>query len=221
VVDVQDLVARRLRAEQRAHLAREIIETILLTAFIFFVVHFAVQTFRVRGPSMQPSLMPDEYLIVNSMAYWFGQPHRGDVIIFHHHHIPATADDLSNGCTADRGTDNAFMTCDYVKRVIGVPGDTVQITPTQVIVNGVVLNEPYIQVPPGEAENGQVVPARKLGNNEYFVLGDNRLNSSDSRYWATPLMRGDIIGRVVMIFWPLKNIHWLPNYSGVYDHVDH
>jgi signal peptidase I len=221
VVDAQELISRRLKAEQRAHLAREIIETVLLTALIFLVVHFAVQTFRVRGPSMLPGLQPDQYLVVNSMAYWFGQPNRGDIIIFHHHHIPSNADDLSNGCTVDAGTDGKFMTCDYVKRVIGIPGDTVQVNPTQVIVDGVVLNEPYVQVPPGEAESGQVVAPRKLGPNEYFVLGDNRLNSSDSRYWATPLTRRDIIGRVVMVFWPVKDIHWLPSYSGVFDKVHH
>jgi signal peptidase I len=219
VVDIEEMRTRRMKAEQRAHLVREIIETILLTALIFVVVHFAVQTFRVRGPSMEPGLQDSEYLVVNSMAYWFGQPHRGDIIVFHHHHIPSTPADLANGCTADPNTGGAYMTCDYVKRVVAIPGDTVEVTPTQIIVDGVVLNEPYVQVPPGEAENGQIVAPRKLGPSEYFVLGDNRLNSSDSRYWATPLVRQDIVGRVVMVFWPVKDIHWLPNYSSVFAHV--
>jgi signal peptidase I len=217
VVDARDLIARRMRAEQRAHLAREAIETILLTALIFFVVHFAVQTFKVNGPSMEPGLQDGQYLIVNSVAYLFGQPSRGDVIVFHHHHIPADAHDLESGCTLDPGTNGKFMSCDYVKRVIAVPGDTVQITPSQVIVDGVPLNEPYVNLPPGAAY-APVLPPEKIGYNQFFVLGDNRMNSSDSRYWG-PVPRQDIVGRVVMIFWPLNQMHWLPGYSNVFSRV--
>jgi signal peptidase I len=195
VADVRAVLARRMAAEQRAHLVREVVETILLTALIFAVVHFAVQTFRVQGPSMEPGLHDNQYLLVNSLAYVFGQPHRGDVIVFHH-----------------------TASLDYVKRVIAIPGDTIEITATQVIVDGVVLNEPYIPVPPGASQSPQVLPKEKIGPNQYFVIGDNRLNSSDSRFWG-PVPRQEIVGRVVMVFWPMDQIHWLPNYSNVFDSV--
>jgi signal peptidase I len=218
VVNVQDLMARRMRAEQRAHLVREVVETILLTALIFLVVHFAVGTFLVDGPSMQPGLVSDERLLVNQVAYIIGGPQRGDVIIFHHHHIPADPFSLRKGCTVDPGTNSQYMSCDFVKRVIATPGDTVQITATQVIVDSVVLREPYVSVPPGEAENDVVLAPTKLGANQYYVMGDNRLNSSDSRSFG-PIARQDIIGRVVMVFYPFNSVHLLPNYSYVFANV--
>lgn len=215
MIDTRDLVAQRMKAEQRAHLVREIIETVLLTALIFLVVHIAIQDFRVDGPSMEPGLQANQYLVVNSTAYWFGGPQRGDVIVFHQHHIHTDAYDLAHGCSADSGTDGLYMSCDYVKRVIAIPGDTIQITATQVVLDGVQLNEPYIQVPPGESQSTVVVPPTKLGANQYFVMGDNRLNSSDSRFFG-PIARSNIVGRVVMVFWPLNQAHWLPNYAKVY-----
>ena len=205
MVDVRDLIARRMKSEQRAHLVREIIETVILTALVFLVVHIAVQTFRVDGPSMQPGLQTDQYLLVNATAYWFGGPQRGDVIVFH--------DSQPNICGE---TGNS----DLVKRVIAVPGDTVQVTATQVIVDGVTLREPYIQVAPGNAESSQIVPATKLGMNQYFVMGDNRLNSCDSRSPSVGLVpRTAIHGRALLVFWPLGQVHWLPNYSAVFAHV--
>jgi signal peptidase I len=216
VVDFQGMLAKRAAAEQRAHLAREVIETVLLTALIFGVVHFSVQTFWVQGPSMQPGLQDNEYLLVNSLAYVFGQPSRGDVIVFHHHHIPIGPQGAGQGCSVESG--GTLETCDYVKRVIGVPGDTITINATQVIVDGVVLTEPYVQIPSGVAENNVVLPPEKLQPHQFFVMGDNRLNSSDSRDWG-PVDRSDIIGRAVMVFWPLSTLHWLPNYSYVFAQV--
>jgi signal peptidase I len=214
VVDAQELIARRMRAEQRAHLVREIIETVLLTALVFLLVHFAIRSYSIHDVSMEPSLKPDQLAIVNSFAYLLGGPHRGDVVVLHHRDVPVAA--AGPGCSPERGSGGKFDTCDVVMRVIAIPGDTVQITPVSVIVDGKTLVEPYIEVPPGQAENGIVKGPTKLGSNEYFVMGDNRLNSSDSRYWAAPLTRNDIVGRVVMVFWPLNQIHWLPNFSGVF-----
>jgi signal peptidase I len=218
---VDELIARRLKAERRAHVTREVIETVLLTAVVFLVVHFAVQTSLVVGPSMEPGMHGSDpssnsvgdRLLVNRVAYVLGGPQRGDVIIFQRHHMPVSGD--LQGCSLDEGSSGRFMTCDLVKRVVAMPGDTVAITPTQVIVDGKVLHEPYIQVPAGAAQNPLVWPTHKLGPNQYYVLGDNRLNSEDSRFFG-PVPRQDIVGRVVLVFWPLNHLHWLQSYSGVY-----
>jgi signal peptidase I len=217
VLDLRTLRDQRAKAEQRAHLAREVVETLLLTALIFLVVHFSIQSRPVSTPSMEPGLQPTQSIVVNSLAYIITPPHRGDVIVLHRHHIPTEPGKMPDGCSADSGTLGKYMTCDFVKRVIGIPGDTIQVTPIQIILNGVVLHEPYIQVPPDVPPNGAVLGPVKLGNDQFFVLGDNRLNSADSRFWESPVLRHDIVGRVVMVFWPLNSLHWLPSYSSVYD----
>lgn len=218
MVDLESLKAQHRRAEQRAHLLREIIETVLLTALVFLVVHTAVQTFKVYGPSMQPGLTTNELLLVNSTAYWFGGPQRGQIVVFHQHHMLANPDDLRNGCSADSGTNGKYMTCDLVKRVIALPGDTIEITATQVIVDGVQLKEPYIPIIAGETQSNTVVPLTKMAPNQYFVMGDNRMNSLDSRDYG-PVNRANIVGRVVMVFYPFNQAHWLPNYSSVFAQV--
>lgn len=205
MVDVRDLIARRMKSEQRAHLVREIIETVILTLLVFLVVHIAVQTFQVEGPSMQPGLATNQYLLVNATAYWFGGPQRGDVVVFH---------DGQDTICGQPGRS------DLVKRVITLPGDTIQITATQVIVDGVTLREPYLQPEPGNAESSQIIPPTKLGANQYFVMGDNRLNSCDSRSDSVGLVsRSAIHGRALAVFWPIGQMHWLPNYSSVFAHV--
>lgn len=196
-------------------LVREVLETAGLTLVIFLAIHACVQTFQVKGPSMQPGLTNQEFLAVATVAYWFSPPHRGDVVVLYHHHMLANPVDLASGCTVDPNTQGQYMTCDFVKRVIGVPGDTIQITPTSVIVNGVTLHEPYVVIPPGEVENEATSGPRKLGPGQYWVMGDNRVNSSDSRYFG-PVARGDIIGPAFAVFLPLNRLHWLPNYSGVF-----
>jgi signal peptidase I len=211
---------RRISAWLKAHgvptrLVAEVAETAALTLVIFLVIHTGFRTFQVQGPSMEPGLHSGEYLAVATFAYWFSSPHRGDVIILYHHHMPVDALDLADGCTIDPNTGGQYMTCDFVKRVIAVPGDTIQIKPNSVIVDGVTLHEPYVVVPPGEDENQATSGAQKLGTNEYWVMGDNRVNSSDSRYFGA-VPRNDIIGPAFMVFLPLNNLHWLPGYSGVF-----
>ncbi|HEV7126226.1 MAG TPA: signal peptidase I [Ktedonobacterales bacterium] len=220
MTDLREIVARRVKAQQRAHLVREIVETVLLTALIFAVVRITLQTYRIDplSPSMEPSLIAGQLTLVNATAYWFGGPQRGEVIIFHHRHIPVDPTELKAGCTLESDSHGQLMTCDYVKRVIALAGDTVQVTATQVIVDGVVLREPYIQVPPGGAQSSQVLPPTTIGRNQYFVLGDNRLNSTDSRFFGS-VARADIVGRVVLVFWPLNQAHWLPNYAAVFASV--
>jgi signal peptidase I len=177
---------------KRSHLAREIVETIALALLIFIVIHFVVQSYHVEGPSMQPGLNTNEYVVVNKMAYLFHAPERGDVIVFH---FP-------------RDTRQ-----DFIKRIIGIPGDTVQIDSTHVWVNGVLLNEPYISAPANP-----VAKIWKVPPGDYIVMGDNRLVSDDSRYWDY-VPKDFIVGKAVMVSWPLPNWQFINTYPTVYAQI--
>jgi signal peptidase I len=205
---------------------RELAETLLLAALIFLAVRASFQNFRVDGASMQPSLQNGEYLIVNKLAYasvdlgpldWlpfvssdgsdeklWGTPNRGDIIVFRAPTDP------------DR---------DFIKRIIGLPGDTVEIDRNtgEVRVNGELLSESYIQ---GKTtcQGGCVfvIPERdtpdaraECGSDAcYFVMGDNRQNSSDSRQdWLVP--EENIIGKALITYWHdgSPNFDLAPNHS--------
>lgn len=176
-------------SEKRTRLIRELIETIAFTLLIFLVFRFAAQSFRVDGASMQPGLQTNEYVLVNKVAYLIHAPQRGDVIVFHY---PL---DTSK---------------DFIKRVIGIPGDTVRTTSDAVIVNGLTLHEPYISAPFNFDTN-----TWKLGANEFFVMGDNRDNSLNSRTWG-PLNRSYIVGKAVAVYWPLSDWQWVNTFSSVF-----
>lgn len=184
-------------AEKKSNTAREIIETLVLTLLIFFAVHFSVQPYFVDGPSMQPGLHTGDLVVVNLLTYDFSSPQRGDVIVFHPPDDPGQQ---------------------YVKRIIGIPGDTIRLTPDAVYVNGKLLNEPYIHsLAPGEIENPSgVIPDMKLGKDQYFVLGDNRDNSRDSRFFPSPVTRQMIIGKAEVVAWPLNTIEWISNFPSVF-----
>ena len=139
---------------KRSHLMREIIETLALTLLIFLVIRFVIQSYHIEGTSMQPGLQTNEYVFINKEAYLFHTPERGDVIVFH---FP-------------RDT-----TQDFIKRVIGLPGDTIKTDSTHVWVNNTQLREPYISTSLNPSAQTWKVPP-----NDYFVLGDNRPDSYDS-----------------------------------------
>ncbi|HEY7346748.1 MAG TPA: signal peptidase I [Ktedonobacterales bacterium] len=183
---------RAASSRRRAHLAREIIETIVLAVVIFVAIRLSVQTFRVEGDSMLPGLDSGQYVLVNRLAYLFHGPTRGDVIVFHY---PVNPNE------------------DFIKRVIGLPGDTVQVTPTQITVNGAALKEPYIT----SAVNA-TPRIWKLGSDEYFVMGDNRPYSSDSRTWGS-VPKDYIIGKATVVFWPLNKWEVIPTYANVFASV--
>jgi|GEM_PF-470259 len=184
---------RAATPRRRSHLAREIIETIVLTVIIFVAIRYSVQTFRVDGESMQPGLNTNEYVLVNKLAYLFHGPSRGDVIVFHYPIDP---------------------TQDFIKRVIGLPGDTIKITPNQIYVNGMLLNEQsYISAPVNGSPKTVTLQA-----GDYFVMGDNRPNSFDSRSWG-PVPSNYIIGKATVVFWPLSNWEVIPTYSNLFASV--
>ena len=162
---------------------REIIETLLLTFFIFWLVNSLVGRYRIDGNSMNPTLEDGQYLLINNLSYYLDEPDKGDIIVFHHPNS-----DLN-----------------LIKRVIGLPGDHVEIRDSHVIVNGVTLTEPYIQASPNY--NGSWdVPA-----DQYFVLGDNRNSSSDSHTWSF-LPEDNIVGKAMVIYWPYRDWAQVPHY---------
>ena len=186
--------------EKRWRLVREVIETIVLTVLMFLVIRFAVQNFNIEGHSMEPSLHDQELILVDKWTYLFHPPSRGDVIVFIAPPQPSQ---------------------DYIKRVIGIPGDVITIQNTTVIVDGVVLKETYVD-PKNQGAPFEDRPIFKMvvPPNDYFVLGDNRANSSDSRVWGF-VPKQNIIGRAALVYWPLQqdNDGFLPNVTTVYANV--
>ena len=169
--------------ERRYRLIREVIETVALTLLMFLIIRFAVQNFRVDGMSMEPTLHNGEFILVDKAAYLFHAPSRGDVIVFEYPGNPSI---------------------DYIKRIIAIPGDTISVVGEKVTVDGVTLNEPYVN----PADPGNPFPPiinRKVGPNDYFVMGDDRTVSCDSRYWGT-VNRALILGKVDLRIWPLNRI---------------
>jgi|SRR5579884_9615 signal peptidase I len=164
---------------------REILETLVLTAVIFLGVRVLVQNYKVEGFSMEPTLDDGQYLLINKVGMNFHQLERGDIIVFQY--------------PLDRSKS-------FVKRVVGLPGDTVEIRDQQTIVDGKVLKEPYLRSP----ENG-FYPRTVVPEGQYFVLGDNRNNSSDSRAWGM-LPRKDIIGLAWVSYWPPPRWGIVPEY---------
>ncbi|MBU1118989.1 signal peptidase I [Patescibacteria group bacterium] len=148
---------------------------VICLAIVIPVRFFLIQPFFVKGDSMEPNFSNKEYLIIDQISYRFSEPDRGDVVVFRYPYDPSQY---------------------YIKRVIGLPGETVSVDDGEVIVysdqheNGVVLREYYLTqdlVTPGEAKFS-------LGEEEYFVLGDNRSASSDSRVWGS-LPKANIVGK--------------------------
>ena len=162
---------------------REIVETLLLTFFIFWIVNSLVGRYRIDGHSMNPPLADEQYLFINNVAYLLDEPQHGDIIVFRH----------------PRNNLN------LIKRVIGVPGDTVEVRDQQVFVNGQILNEPYIQAPPNYTGSWNVP------EDQYFVLGDNRNNSSDSHSWSY-LPEENIFGKAAYIYWPIGDWASVPHH---------
>jgi signal peptidase I len=191
-------VELQLDFEKRYRLVREIVETVVLTVLMFLVIRLAVQNFTVDGMSMEPNLHNQELILVDKWSYLFRPPARGDVIVF-----IAPPDPQE----------------DFVKRVIGLPGDVVTIQGTTVIVNGKVLNEKYV-FPPNQGNPFPSFKNRIVPPGTYLVLGDNRKGSSDSRDWGC-VPQQNIIGRAALVYWPLgqDNNGLVPNVSSTYASV--
>jgi signal peptidase I len=162
---------------------REIIITVLIAAVVYLGLHSAIQTFRIEQPSMLPNFQEGQWIIVNKLAYKFGTPHRGDVIIFRSPH--------------DRSVN-------LIKRAIAFAGESVEIQNGVVYIhqtNGetISLTEPYVYYKDTRSYSGSIIP-----EGEVFVLGDNRQVADDSRYgWLVP--EKDIFGKAWLSTWPPKD----------------
>ncbi|MDP3953784.1 MAG: signal peptidase I [bacterium] len=155
----------------------EILEVVIVAAVSIYLVYaFIAQPFKVDGKSMEPNFSTGDYLIIDEITYRFRNPVRGEVVVLH-----------------NPTNDSEF----FIKRIIGLPGEEVVISDNKVLINGERLGEEYLS-------NGVKMsdtPPFQLGGDEYFVMGDNRASSFDSRNWG-PLGRHQIVGVVRIRFWP-------------------
>ncbi len=190
-----------------ARVGREIIEAVVLAAVVFMLLQVTVRNFKVDGSSMDPTLEDGQYLLVNRLVYlrveldrlakivpfWTADegssrhaihaPKRGEVIVFE---FP------------DSNPNNPKK--DFVKRVVGLPGETMRMFDGKVFVNEEVLDEPYLSQK--DHSNASEIT---LGAGEYYVLGDNRAHSNDSRSWGA-VPEANIRGKVWMVYWPAPGI---------------
>jgi signal peptidase I len=152
----------------------DVLETLILAVILFVGINVVSTRIRVDGSSMEPTLHGGEYVLVNKLSYRLGRPDYGDVIVFYYPRDPEQ---------------------EYIKRVIGLPGDQIEITDGKVFVNGRLLDEPYIAAAP-------VYPGSWLvPNDSLFVLGDNRNNSSDSHSWGSVPV-SYVVGKAFFVYWP-------------------
>lgn len=162
----------------------DILETLVLSVILFIGINAVSARIRVDGSSMEPTLHSGEFVIVNKLSYKLGNPAQGEIVVFHFPRDPEQ---------------------EYIKRVIGLPGDQVIINQGKIFVNDRLVDEPYIAADP-TYEGTWIVPEGHL-----FVLGDNRNNSSDSHNWGT-VPQEYVVGKAVFIYWP-------PGQWGIIEHV--
>jgi len=165
---------------------REVVITVIIAAAVFALLRLTVQSYTVVMSSMEPNFQQGDCIMVSKMSYRSSGPQRGDVIVF----TPPF--------------DSQFP---FIKRVIGLPGEIVEVKNGEVSINGTPLEEDeYIAAQPNYTMSATEVP-----ENEYFVLGDNRNNSTDSsRGWTVP--RDNIIGRAWFVYWPPSKLGGVKHY---------
>jgi len=169
------------------------VQTLLIVFIVFLVIwQFLVRPFQVSGNSMQPTFLDKEYILTNIIALRFSQPKQGDVVVFKAPNDPEK---------------------DYIKRIIGVPGDQIMILNGDVYVNGAILDQSAYLKPTVKTYGGSFlredIPVTVL-TDSYFVMGDNRSGSSDSREWGF-LPARNLIGKSSFVYWPLDKMEMIKN----------
>ena len=187
-------------------LIKEILEAAVLALLVFLVIQSTVRNFRVDGSSMRPTLEGGQYLLVNKLVYFridterlsrivpfwnvdrptghfaIHPPQRGEVIVFHFPRDPKK---------------------DFVKRVIGLPGERVELRRGTVYIDGAALEEPYLTI-----RDDSTTPSVRIAEKQYYVLGDNRRASNDSRSWGM-VPEENVVGKVWLVYWPTSAARWL------------
>jgi signal peptidase I len=179
---------------------------ILAFALALLLKTFVVQAFFIPSGSMEPTLMPGDRVLVNKVLY---HPHRNDIIVF---------EDPHPGPQQDRGIIGRFLHWlseglgfarppneDFIKRVIGLPGETVELRHGQLYVDGEQIAQPYLRGPPDTRDYGP----KKVPKDALFVLGDNRLYSNDSRFALGFIPLDKVVGKAFVVIWPPSRIGWL------------
>ena len=210
-------------------LIREILQTALLALLIFMALQASIQNYRVEGSSMQATLQNGQHLLVNKLVYYrldkgrlarwlpfldveggevlypFHPPRRGEIVVFRFCDVHCDTEDANQESVGPQDP-----TRDFVKRIIAVPGDTVEVSRGMVYVNDRFIDEPYITSSSCSNSTRQECQyaKRSLAEGEYFVLGDNRPASNDSRVWG-PIHLKDIVGRVWVTYWPFSELGFL------------
>lgn len=170
----------------------DFIQTLVVFGAVFALLYlFVAQFHKVSGNSMVPTFLNGNYLITEKISYRFGEPKHGDIIV------------LKNPRDESQ---------DFIKRIIAVPDDTIKIEKNTVFVNDTAINEPYL--PPDTSTRAGAFltegTAIKAGPNQYFVIGDNRNHSSDSREWGA-ITKKEIVGKAFFRYWPPQGIGLLTN----------
>ena len=171
---------------------KELFQTIILGIAIFAILQVSLQPYKVEGSSMHPTMESGDFVIVNKITYWeipfyesinhqylFTGPRRGDLVVFDYPFDPSRK---------------------FVKRVIAIPGDTLEIKSGSVIINSKVINEPYVYHPSYDNVRPITIP-----RGSYYVLGDNRQNSQDSRSFGL-ISSENISGKALISYWPISNL---------------
>ncbi|MDY6910845.1 MAG: signal peptidase I [Chloroflexota bacterium] len=161
-------------------MVREITITVLLALLIFMGIRAVVHNFEVNGNSMLPNLQNGQFIIVSKAAYWFDEPQRGDIVVF----------------------DTSRLSYGIIHRIVGLPGETIEIRKGNLYINGTKTDEPYIQ------KNSRSESLEKIPDGHYFIVGDNRQTSS-----ADIVPGEDIVGKAWLRYWPVGDWGLAPNYS--------
>ena len=178
----------RARRQGKRAITEWVVVLVVALLVAFLVRTFLFQTFYIPSASMEPTLQIGDRIVVSKVTYDFRSVERGDIVVFH-------APPAEHNACGDPGV------TDLVKRVIGLPGEVIGSQGNNVTINGKVIAEPWFPATPlGPAITKQKIPA-----NQYFVMGDNRTDSCESRTWGT-VPGSDIIGHVVLRIWPLSRI---------------
>ena len=181
----KDSVVESVKTSTEENPVVEIVKT-LATAFILAIgIRTLVAEARyIPSSSMEPTLEINDRLIIEKVSYYFTSPQRGDVVVF---------------SPTDKLKEQNFKDA-FIKRVIGLPGETIEVRDGKVYVNGEAIREKYIEEAPDYNYGPETVP-----ENQYLVLGDNRNNSYDSHYWGF-VPRKNLIGRAIVRFWPFDRL---------------